>query len=69
MFSRSWYSQRNGVNAPMSTDVVPSHTTCDMMRESSMRSRGAPWRAACISMPNSRSAASENATLFPGEFR
>src|SRR6266699_7228674 len=31
MRSRSWNAHRNGVNAPRSIDVVPSHTMCEMM--------------------------------------
>src|SRR3989442_3079346 len=32
MRSRSWNAHRNGVKAPRSIDVVPSHTMCEMMR-------------------------------------
>jgi hypothetical protein len=69
MFSRSWNVHRNGVNAPMSTAVVPIHTRCDMMRDSSIAITRSTVARGVHSTPNSRSAPSTNATLFPGEFR
>ena len=68
-FSRSWNIHRNGVNAPMSTDVVPSHTLCEMMRESSIRITRSTLHRSVIPTPKSRSAPSTNATLLPGELR
>ena len=53
----------------MSMQVVPSHTRCDMMRESSHAMTRSTLQRSVISMPNSRSALSANATLLPGEFR
>ena len=69
MFSRSWNDQRNGVNAPMSMQVVPSHTRCDAMRESSIAITRSTLHRSVISIPNNRSAPSANATLLPIELR
>ena len=69
MFSRSWKLQRKGVNAPTSTLVVPAQTRCDMMRDSSIAITRSTVQRGVTSIPNSRSAASENAQLLPGELR
>jgi len=57
------------VNAPMSMHVVPSQTKCEMMRDSSHAMTRRTLQRSVISMPNSRSAPSAKATLFPGELR
>ncbi len=49
---------RKGVNAPMSMQVVPHQTRCDMMRDSSMAITRSTLHRSVISMPNSRSAPS-----------
>ena len=55
MFSRSWNIHRNGVNAPMSMAVVPAHTRCDAMRDSSHAITRSTLQRSVISTPNSRS--------------
>ena len=53
----------------MSMQVVPSHTRCDMIRDSSIAITRSTMQRGVISTPNSRSAPNEKATLLPGEFR
>ena len=53
------------MNAPMSMQVVPIQTRCEMMRDSSIAITRSTVQRGVISMPNSRSAPSTKATLFP----
>jgi hypothetical protein len=62
--SRSWNAHRNGVKAPRSIDVVPSHTMCEMMRLSSQAMTRSTLQRGVISIPINCSAASAKPTLF-----
>ncbi len=64
MRSRSWNAHRNGVNAPRSIEVVPSHTMCEMMRLISQAMTRSTVQRGVISIPISFSAASAKPTLF-----
>jgi len=64
MRSRSWKAHRNGVNAPRSIDVVPSHTMCEMMRLISHAITRSTVQRGVIAIPISCSVASANPTLF-----
>ena len=69
MFSRSWNDQRNGVKAPMSMQVVPSHTRWEAMRESSIPMTRSTLQRSVTSMLKIRSAPSAKAMLLPMQFR
>ena len=53
----------------MSMPVVPIHTMCDMMRESSIAITRSTVHRSVISIPNSCSAPNAKAQLFPGLLR
>jgi len=53
----------------MSMQVVPSHTKCEMMRDSSSAITRSTVQRGVESIPNSRSAPNANATLLPIELR
>ena len=69
MFSRSWNDHRNGVKAPRSMQVVPTHTRCDMIRDNSSAMTRSTVQRSVTSTPKSRSAPNAKATLLPGELR
>ena len=53
----------------MSMQNVPSHTRCDMMRDSSDAITRRTLQRSVVSIPNSLSAPNANATLLPIELR